>query len=141
MARRRPKEGLEERLVKFQQDNLLCPLCKTNPANVIVLDCKHLSLYHDCIPNCLRCPQCRTTVIKHAVQLVQIETNYRNLLLKETQNIWIQSHCIRCQKMRRNVLFMNCYHVLVCTNCVPEVMECPVCLTPVSLVIIKEIFY
>ena len=128
-------------LANFYDDVTVCRYCNSNLANVIVLECNHLSLCRDCVVDCLRCPQCNLTIVKYAIKLVKIETNYRTLLEKETQNLQTHLYCIICQKKLRNVLFMNCYHVVVCTTCMPEVRQCPICLTPQSLNTIKEVYY
>ena len=134
---RRKEDKLAHRIELFLQDDLLCSQCVSNPTNILLMDCAHIPMCHDCLKQCLHCPVCQTT-IKRAVKLTPVRTSYHDLVAKETLDLWIHSHCVVCRKKRRNILFLDCSHLLVCSDCVAGITKCPVCRCYITNT--KEIF-
>ena len=137
LRRQREEDKLAHRIKLYLQDDLFCSRCASNPSNILLMDCAHMPFCHDCVSHALYCPTCNTA-IKQAVKITPVKTSYHDLLAKETKELWIKSHCIKCQKKRRNVLFLDCGHLLFCLDCVTDITECPVCLCTIQTK--KEIF-
>ena len=126
-------------LLAVHRDSILCSACSTNAADILVLDCKHISVCHACVGKCLRCPQCNNAYISQALRITPVRTNVRDLMLQETQDLWLQISCVLCHQRKRQIMFLNCHHVLVCSQCSTGLTECPVCYSEISDV--KRIFF
>ena len=138
MAERQHAE-LVKKLHAVLREQVVCAACFTNAADILVMDCMHLSLCHECIGKTLRCPQCNNAYVRQALRITPVRTNYHSLLTTETQDLWLSIACVVCRKRKREILFKSCYHLLVCSPCLAGLTECPMCQSAVTDV--QQIYY
>ena len=108
-----------------------CGWCHLNAVNIIILECNHLSMCQDCLQDYSSCPTCETP-IKHALKVSVISTPYLEQLRKETLDLWIKYACMLCKKEKKNILLLDCNHIVFCQDCSKETSVCPLCKTIIN---------
>lgn len=66
---------------------------------------------------------------KHVIDCIPDHDDFKNDKDIMTSDELIISGCIVCCNNKRNVLFMNCKHMLCCDTCSEKINECPICKT------------
>ena len=126
--------------VQSDPNSSQCCLCRHNPKSVITFPCRHVCMCDTCAKEKLDehtgCPSCQGPI----ESIISLRDD-----LDSTEVTRSQLMCVVCYQNVKSTLLIPCRHLHTCNGCARTLCQqklgCPVCRSPIQLVILVHDFY